>query len=230
MNGETPTTKVLISSCGELESRGRRADPARSQSAIADSETDDTITRERRRKRRYSSQSPARSRSGRRSRQDRENRKHHRRHSRSPDGVPSTRDRHRRRSDHVRDETRRGRELRKTSTTPGRGDEELENGQHRRKRSPSPSRGPVSGNAGDDVGYRRRPSLPNHYKRYHGQGSFEFADSRRHGYRDYSRGERNRPDDGRLGGGSGGWDDDLAGGGGIKFKGRGSMKYRERQR
>jgi hypothetical protein len=87
-----------------------------------------------------------------------------------------------------------------------------------RRRSPPPSR-PQSPTK--SPGHRRQRSLPNQYKDWRDDGRLGSR------YRD-REGDRYMNDDssGRLGGG--GDFDDFGGSGGVKYKGRGHMKFSDR--
>jgi peptidyl-prolyl isomerase G (cyclophilin G) len=123
---------------------------------------------------------------------------------------------------------------------------------HKRKRSQSPSRhnaAPMPHNDETSYGQRRRRSLPNQYAEERARRNYGEEDryrpsprrdnqyaGRRDGDRPRQRqDDRYRPhdrfgDDGRLGGSGGRLGNDNVGGENdppVKYKGRGSMKYRE---
>ena len=227
---DRPIEPVLVSRCGELEKRAKKA-AERPKNAAAPPQSRDR---------------------GRRRRSDifdveMEN---------SPE--PRVVQKHRRQSDNMVDEGLRGRPRQRSgSRSPSRPlsiheeeDESSEKGsptkKHKRKRSASPSR------HADHVGYeRRRRSLPNQYgeewrnnKGYEDEDRYKPSprrDDYRHRGRRRDESDRNgrqndgyRPsrqqdgysDYGRLGGG-GGYDEHEPP---VKFKGRGVMKYREPDR
>lgn len=223
---DRPLEPVLISRCGELERRKKKA-PTAPQAQNVTSESHD------RGRRRRSNDGDVQM-------------------SNSPEpGLPF---KHRRQSDNLMDEGIRGRPRQRSgSRSPPRAQsshEETEDSErgspakkHKRKRSASPSRHVDTGS-----NERRRRSLPNQYRdrrlekddvddeRYKPSPR---RDENRHENRRWEDGghgrkdDRYRPsrdrnpygDDGRLGGG--GYDDyDPP----VKFKGRGVMKYREPER
>lgn len=134
-------------------------------------------------------------------------------HSRSP---PGRRKRHEpsiashRRSDAGRDENRRGRDPRSASPHVDSSRSPPRRRPYRRRSSPpSRSRSP-------------RRSRPPHLRRKPTDRERSPPNGTRFGPRDRPLNESDRKQDGRLGG-----DNDDEEGSGIRFKGRGSMKYRE---
>lgn len=237
---DRPLEPVLIARCGELE-RKKKAPTTSNRSP-------DQASKDRgRRNRRGSSASS----------------------SRSPSPRPEKSQRVRRTSDHIIDETLRGRP-RARSDDDGEeasakertieSDSQSPDSRHKRKRSPSPSRGFERIKASRESSRspvdsrRRRRSLPNQYHDHDAPGRSNDSDRRRprdndryrpgndrHGGR---RGGKNsyRPsprlqEEGRLGGdaygsvgagagaGAGAGDDS-----GIKYRGRGAMKFKEPDR
>jgi peptidyl-prolyl isomerase G (cyclophilin G) len=243
-DNDRPKLPVIISNCGELERRKKNPIAHPSLKGSTTEETPGTSPARGRRKRRHSSSptpsrspSPSRGHGRRSASRHRHNHRHRRQrsdaaprsrsHSRA---VESTSDSHtppiqdaRRRSDLSADHTLRGR--------PRRAEPNEQGG---RKRSPPPSR-PRS----KETGYRRQRSLPNQYRRYerqhnHGEDDEEEQQLRRQEY-ERDGGDRGRENHGRLGGGDGrlgGYDDEEMenNSGGIVYKGRGAMKYREQKR
>ncbi|KAF2763031.1 hypothetical protein EJ05DRAFT_447487 [Pseudovirgaria hyperparasitica] len=245
-DNDKPYTPVLISHCGELERR-KKQDPR-------PTEQPSHTTEERGREKRRRTSSPSRSPSPSRAHKSHHHHRKHRHTSSRSITPPAKHAKDRRRSDATIDHNLRGRPRERSadrSRSPARdGTSPVQ--RHQRKRSPSPSR-PRSPSAE----HRRQRSLPNQYNRHdrqsnydrHGRGRDEGRYRRRD--EDMPRQEerrwgsgRNRfadPGDGRLGGGGGGgggsgggggYDDrrDTADGDGIVYKGRGSMKYREKGR
>ncbi|KAI9688621.1 MAG: hypothetical protein M1820_010222 [Bogoriella megaspora] len=223
---DRPVTPLLIAHCGELERRKKLPERQESSRNIASAIEDND--RGRRKRRRTTSRSP------------------------SPDDEISRKPHHkrdRRRSDLEMDSTLRGRATRRggsesISPFPEDGNEKRRR-KHRRphhRRSQSPSRGAAQTHTEDDVYERRRQrSLPNQYREEDRQleDRRDRGDSRRDGGyrerrggydswrgRDLDRRDKWRDrgqDEGRLGGTG----DEAVSEGGIRFKGRGTMKYRE---
>ena len=220
---DRPLEPVLVSRCGELERRKRKAQ-------MLDEPQVQAVSHDRGRRRRSVSGDV-----------EMEN---------SP--VPPTRPhQHRRTSDNAVDEGIRGRPRQRSGsrspsrplsppTEEGSSDRSSPAKKHKRKRSPSPSR-----HANGTSGFgRRRRSLPNQYEQDKSRKTSTEDEDRykpsprrddyRQGVRQRDSGDRYRPsaarrmhrdNDGRLGGG--GHDDyDPP----IKFKGRGAMKYRDPDR
>ncbi|GAB7327961.1 hypothetical protein MBLNU13_g00026t1 [Cladosporium sp. NU13] len=221
---DRPLQPVLISRCGELEKRQKQKQPAAQDSAVS------SHSRDRGRRRRSGSSDVDM--------------------SASPQPQPVQR--HRRQSDNVIDEGIRGRPRQRSASQAIEESDENDNDsateKHKRKRSPSPSRhnaAPMPRNDETSQGQRRRRSLPNQYAEERNRRSYgdedryrpsPRRDDNRFAGRDRPRqrqDDRYRPrnrfaDDGRLGGGErlgdeGGGENDPP----VKYKGRGSMKYRE---
>ena len=227
---DRPTEPVLISRCGELEKRTKKAAPAGQARNAAVSNSRD------RGRRRKSDASDVQM----------EN---------SPE--PGKIHQHRRKSDNLVDEGLRGRprqrsDFRSPSHPPSVQEEDRGSDRsspakkHKRKRSPSPSR-----HANQGQYERRRRSLPNQYGdesrnvssyedddrykpsprrddyRHRGHRRDDSDRNRRQDDRYRSSREQNdgRLSDGRLGGG--GYDEHEPP---VRFKGRGVMKYREPDR
>lgn len=227
-DNDRPRKPVVIQRCGELERRNKKTRSIRSAETSQLSETSD---RGRIRKEEGAAN---------------QSRKHSQVVDRDRQLVGS---RKRRPSDNVRDEGLRGRPRKrsKARTDDSAIDEQSHSDLsdspvkiHKRNRSPSPS--PAYTTEEDDEDHRRRRrSLPNQYlnhQRYHSrtdrQNTRQWRDSHRRDDRykrdisdrdrfgDYRRAEYKR-DDGRLMH-SGSQDEQTSG---VKFKGRGVMKYRE---
>lgn len=226
---DRPVEPVLISRCGELERKKKKRDSQ--QENVAPAQSDDR---------------------GRRRKSDQDNNSDHMEQDSPP---PERQRRKRRQSDNVVDEGIRGRpRLRSVSRSSSHPleevDEEMSDNSpakmHKRKRSPSPSRN-VDRRPENASGDRRRRSLPNQYhnvndrdRRYEDEDRYRPSPRReddsypgRRREDDRYRPSRDRyPDgdrldsDGRLGGGGGYEEHDPP----VKFKGRGTMKYRERDR
>jgi peptidyl-prolyl isomerase G (cyclophilin G) len=231
---DKPLTHVLISNSGELE-RKKKQHPTNKTAKDNEAAIASSTSRGRHKRRHSSSPSHSRSPSPSRGHTRRSASRHRHRHRRSKrDGSQQTSGsatppaRGRRRSDASPDHNLRGRiRQRSRSQTPiqetGSADEESEP-RNNRRRSPPPSR-PRSKVRSKSPGHRRQRSLPNQYKDWRNEG----RSTRNERDRD---GDRFMNDDatGRLGGGGGGggWDDLGGGDGGVKYKGRGAMKYQER--
>ncbi|KAK4630301.1 Peptidyl-prolyl cis-trans isomerase H [Fulvia fulva] len=223
---DRPVEPVLVSKCGELE-RKTKAKRHSQQESVAPVHHDDR---------------------GRRRKSDQDAISENEMDASPPPEKPR---KTRRQSDNVIDEGKRGRpRLRSASRSPSQPiEEELEDASdhspakmHKRKRSPSPSRH-LDRRDEEATFERRRRSLPNQYKDHQDRRNADedrYRPSPRrdgHNYSGRQRGnDRYRPgrdrydDHGRLG------DDGRTGGGHendhhhappVKFKGRGSMKYRE---
>lgn len=221
---DRPLQPVLISRCGELEKRQKQKQSAAQDSAVS------SHSRDRGRRRRSGSSDVDM--------------------SASPQPQPVQR--HRRQSDNVIDEGIRGRPRQRSASQAIEESDENDNDsateKHKRKRSPSPSRhnaAHIPRNDETSQGQRRRRSLPNQYAEERNRRSYgdedryrpsPRRDDNRFAGRDHPRqrqDDRYRPrnrfaDDGRLGGGErlgdeGGGENDPP----VKYKGRGSMKYRE---
>lgn len=231
-SNDRPLSPVLISRCGELERR-QRSD--RNESAVEDSAVS-SVSRDRGRRRRSGSSDVDM--------------------SASPQPRPVQRNR-RQSDNVIDEGLRGRPRLRSASHSPSQAIEESDEHEtesatekHKRKRSPSPSRhnaAPMPRNDETSYGQRRRRSLPNQYAeerarkprgdedRY--RPSPRRDDNRYAGRRDDRPRQRKddlyRPndrfgDDGRLGGdgklgAEGAGENDPP----VKYKGRGSMKFRE---
>jgi peptidyl-prolyl isomerase G (cyclophilin G) len=223
---DKPMVDVIVSRCGELERKTKTA----TSLAVPGKDHNASSTSRGRHKRRHSAtpeRSPSPSRGHTRESGSR-HRHRHRRHRR--DDSPSSESRKsitppdsfatRRRSEAAPDHNLRGRRRnrsRSPSKTPVEETDEVSPpAREYRKRSSPPSR-PRS----KSPGYRRQRSLPNQYRDWREEERIRRAELERDGdrYMDDSSG--------RLGGG-GEWDD--GGGDGVKYKGRGAMKYKEQQR
>lgn len=226
---DKPLQDVIISTCGELE---RKQKPAAPKQAFQGSDTAMVSSTSRGRHKRRHSTSASRSRSPPPSRGHtrRSASRHRHRHRTSQregsymsSGSTTPPARNRRRSDALPDHNLRGRlRQRSRSQSPITEKESADDDRERkhRKRSPPPSR-PQSRSR--SPGHRRQRSLPNQYKDWRDDGRSARRDRNREGDR-YSY--RNDDSSGRLGGG--GDFDDLDATGGVKYKGRGHMKFSER--
>lgn len=244
---DCPEEAVIITKCGELVRQKNIPKSSAPQSAIEEYSADDARTGRKRQRRSSTSPSTSRSSSSHSliTRQDSQsNKKQHRRSSGTPQDIDDLRKHHRRRSDHKIDETRRGRERHMSFNIPLDEDSETPNAKALRRRSPSPSRGQWPQRSGSDDGHRRRPSLPNQYRRSNGKfdNYFREDDRRRNNdkYRDptdrqaghgaydtngtYGMYHRSGEEDSRLGGGGSHGEDANQ----VQLKGRGMMKYSER--
>ena len=231
---DKPLQPVLISRCGELEKKGKQK---QKQPAVKDSAVS-TDSRDRGRRRGsgdsdvdMSASAPQRP---------------VQRHRRQSDNVidEGLRGRPRQRS--------ASHSPSNAIEESGESEPESASEMYKRKRSQSPSRhnaAPMPHNDENSYGQRRRRSLPNQYaeeraRRNYGEEDRYRPSPRRNnnyaGRRDDDRprqrqDDRYRPhdrfgDDGRLGGSGGRLGNDNAGGENdppVKYKGRGSMKYRE---
>jgi peptidyl-prolyl isomerase G (cyclophilin G) len=223
---DRPLQPILISRCGELEKQQRQKQPAAQDSAVS------SHSRDRGRRRRSGTSDVDM--------------------SASPQPQPTQR--HRRQSDNVIDEGIRGRPRQRSASQAieesDENNDESATEKHKRKRSPSPSRhndAPIPHNDETSHGQRRRRSLPNQYaeerRRRHLGDEDRYRPSPRRDENPYAgrrddrprqrQGDSYRPSnrlggDGRLGnpdrlGGEGGSENDPP----VKYKGRGSMKFRE---
>lgn len=226
----------MISSCGELERR-KKVDIHASGNIAKRSQEVPSDSRDRGRRKRRRSRSGGRHESGPHSRSPRQTTHNERREtSRTPSATPPPQGkRGRRSSDFKIDENLRGRERRRAGVQE---DVSADRKEHRRSRSPSR---PLPHEHSRSPDYRRRRSLPNHYERREARSrhrddeeSLREQELRREDGRDRFHGAdrqhaSNRQSwhnsNGRLGGNA--WED-QGDGDQIKFKGRGSMKYRER--
>jgi peptidyl-prolyl isomerase G (cyclophilin G) len=224
---DKPLVEVLVSHCGELERKKKTttslAVPAKDHAAASTSRG--------RHKRRHSStpeRSPSPSRGHTRESGSR-HRHRHRRHRRddsssavSRDSItpPAKAEHHKRRSEGSPDHNLRGRPRNRSNSRSKSPIAEINEAspppRQYRKRSSPPSR-PRS----KSPGYRRQRSLPNQYRDWREEERLRVAELERDGDRYVE------DSSGRLGGG-GGWDD--PGGNGVKYKGRGAMKFKEHQR
>ncbi|TLD36367.1 Proline isomerase domain containing protein [Venturia nashicola] len=130
-------------------------------------------------------------------------------------------DQNRRRSDASPDHNLRGRIRQRSRSQSPIAERESTNDDRerkRRKRSPPPSR-PQSRSRSTE--YRRQRSLPNQYRDWRDDGRSARRDRNREGDR-----YRNDESSGRLGDGED--FDDFGTTGGVKYKGRGHMKFSER--
>lgn len=223
---DRPLEPVLVSRCGELERKKKQVQPTH----VADGRVS-SASRDRGRRRRSGDSDVEMSTSP------------------PPRAPPKAR----RQSDNVVDEGLRGRPRNRThSRSPSQAIHETDESasgvdspveKHKRKRSHSPNRAtakPVprpDQSASSTYSHRRRPSLPNQYgdedryrpsprrdnNRFAGRGNERRRDDRYRPRDRYMEDGRLRGSDGRLGG-SGDYDENDPP---VKYKGRGSMKYRE---
>lgn len=213
---DRPLTEIIISHCGELERRKKAPIPPSQHQ---------TSTRGRR----HPTRSPSSSRSP----------SPHGHHNKT--ALPSSRP-PRRKSDFALDETRRGRTLtrspsphalspspprkrRKRSLPPSRSHSRHSRSPHlRRRHTKSRSRSLRREKRGRDEGRGRREADATN-ARYNGR-----HDGHERGFRSAGYWDRDDERDGFNGhGGDGRLDDPGDLGGNVKFKGRGSMKYREKK-
>jgi peptidyl-prolyl isomerase G (cyclophilin G) len=217
---DMPLVDVVVSNCGELE-RKRRPGKALAVPVKDGKEISTSRGRHHRRRTSTPNRSPSPSRGHGRhsaSRYRHHHRRHHRDDSSSRSATPPTKDR--RRSDASPDHNLRGRPRQRSrprSRSPILEDDSASpEPKHYRKRSPPPSR-PRS----KSPGHRRQRSLPNQYNN-------NWKEEERLKRSEHDReGDRYMEDSsGRLGGNGSEWDN-MASGDGVKYKGRGAMKFRE---
>ncbi|KAL8719286.1 MAG: hypothetical protein Q9225_003688 [Loekoesia sp. 1 TL-2023] len=237
---DRPLTEIIVSHCGELERRPKPGATAQVPAQKHKRKGEQSQERSNGKVRHYSSSNDSTT-SSKRSQSPR--RRKYRKRSRSP----------RRRSDTGLDENRRGRTSTRSISPDDSSPKSPPRHRHHRRRSSPPSRsrslrrsrsphlrrrptdrdrspryGAISGRRDRDIEdeYDRNRRQENQPGRRN-ESEFDYAESYGNRVRDGQR-EHNKPrqyDDGRLGGVGVDNEEEPE----IKFKGRGSMKYRERR-